>query len=262
MQRATLPAQPTNSLTGYLLVDKPKGITSHDVVYKIRKITSVKKVGHAGTLDPLATGLLIILVGKGATKQSNKLIGLDKSYKIDMDFGYQTDSLDSDGEIVQQLEVNSPKLLKLNADDIEKAISSFQKTYAQTVPLFSAVKIDGKKMYHLGYKARRTNEETSVTLPTRTVTIYKIANIKIEKELETYPHASFTAQVSSGTYTRSLVRDIGETLGVPTTQTALRRLSVGPFSINESIPLDEVSKNDIIPVEHLMERLNGYGAIV
>ncbi len=245
----------SNSPTGYLLIDKPQGITSHDVVYQVRRVTGVKKVGHAGTLDPLATGLLIVLVGKAATKQSNQLIGLDKCYEINMDLGYATDSLDTDGQITEKLSLNDNLLQTLDSEKIVTTISGFEKTYSQTVPLFSAVKVDGRKMYKLGYKARHENKQQKVTLPKRTVTIYSITDIKVNRTEDSYPHVSFIAHVSSGTYTRSLVRDIGKALNIPATQTALRRLSIGPFSVNKSIRLNEVTKNDIIPVERLSEYL-------
>ncbi|MCA9391871.1 tRNA pseudouridine(55) synthase TruB [candidate division WWE3 bacterium] len=246
--------------TGYLLIDKPHGITSHDVVDRLRKILGVKKIGHAGTLDPLATGLLIVLVGRSATKLSDQLRGLDKDYEVSMLIGVSHDSLDIDGEETERITADDTRL-DIDRRTIEDVLQGLVGTYEQEVPMFSAVKIAGKKLYEHGRHERRTGDTTTIHLPTRNVTISNCELISLHKNDDGYPVVSFKTSVSSGTYTRALVRDIGKKLNVPVTQCSLRRTRIGEFIVDDTVTLDEATKDDIIPLSRLNGIL-GLGAIV
>lgn len=204
-----------------LLIDKPKGWTSFDVVGKIRsrlrQQTGQKvKVGHAGTLDPLATGLLIVLVGR-ATKQQDSFMKQDKVYEVEMKLGQTSTTADEEGE---KTEVSSrqPDLTELEA-----AVNQFVGTIQQIPPAYSAIKIDGQR----AYKLARAGKE--VVIEPRTVTIYEITELTYQ-----YPMVSFTAKVSSGTYIRSLVTDIGDALGTGAYMTNLRRTSIGEYDVSNA----------------------------
>lgn len=201
-----------------LLIDKPKGWTSFDVVGKIRsqlrKETGQKvKVGHAGTLDPLATGLLIILVGK-ATKRQDEYMKQDKVYEVTMKLGQTSTTADDEGEKTAVSDKEPGQ------EEVEAVVHSFVGEVSQVPPAYSAIKINGQR----AYKLARAGKE--VVIEPRQITIYSIDDLVYK-----YPVVSFTAKVSSGTYIRSLVTDIGEKLGVGAYMTDLRRTSIGEFSI-------------------------------
>lgn len=205
-----------------LLVDKPKGWTSFDVVGKIRselrKKTGQKiKVGHAGTLDPLATGLLIILVGK-ATKQQDSFMKQDKTYDVVMRLGETSTTADAEGE------KTSVSNYRPAEAEVKAAINMFIGQISQIPPAYSAIKIDGQR----AYKLARAGKE--VKIEPRTVTIYAIEQMKYE-----YPTINFTATVSSGTYIRSLVTDIGDVLKTGAYMTDLRRTSIGKYHIQNAL---------------------------
>ena len=208
--------------SGILLINKEKGITSSDVVVKLRKILKTKKIGHTGTLDPLAEGLLVITINK-ATKISSLLTKSYKEYIATMKLGIKTDTFDIEGKVLEEKEV--PKDL-----EIEKVIKSFQKTYSQQVPIFSAVKINGKKLYEYA----RQNEE--ITPPVKDVDIKEIEVLSINDDI-----IKFRCLVSSGTYIRSLINDIGEELGVFATMTELIRTKVNKFSLDDAYTLEDVT---------------------
>lgn len=229
--------------TGILLIDKPPGLTSHDVVDEIRKLTGVKKVGHAGTLDPAATGLLVVLVGRSATRLSDKLRGTKKTYILQMKLGITTDTLDLDGEIIHKLPSDSPKLY-ISKDQFETVVNSFHGTYQQQVPWFSAVKVDGKKLYELARSSNIKNH--GINPPKRKITIHGIKLLDFQIGKDKYPSATIETTVSSGTYTRAIVRDIGQKLDVPTVQTSLRRIQQGKFSIEQANSLKEITTNNLI----------------
>ncbi len=206
------------------LVDKPKGWTSFDVVGKIRselrKSTGQKvKVGHAGTLDPLATGLLIVLVGK-ATKRQDEFMKLDKVYEVEMKLGQTSTTADEEGE---KTSVSSRQPSK---DEVLHAVNSFIGKISQIPPAYSAIKIDGQRAYKLARAGK------AVALEPRTVTIYSITDV-----VYSYPIVSFAAKVSSGTYIRSLVTDIGEKLGTGAYMTNLRRTAIGNKKITDAMVL-------------------------
>lgn len=205
-----------------LLVDKPKGWTSFDVVGKIRselrKMTGQKiKIGHAGTLDPLATGLLIVLVGK-ATKKQDGFMKQDKTYQVEMRLGQTSTTADAEGEKTDVSDYE-PAL-----EEVQAAVDGFLGSISQIPPAYSAIKINGQR----AYKLARAGKE--VIIEPRQVTIYAIEQMKYE-----YPTVSFTATVSSGTYIRSLVTDIGEVLKTGAFMTGLRRTTIGKYRIEDAV---------------------------
>lgn len=224
-------------MNGYLLVDKPKGWTSFDVVNKVRHIvqnsglsTSNKKrfpVGHTGTLDPLATGLLVLLLGD-YTKRTPGFTKLDKTYEVTMKFGQISTTGDGEGE---KTDISDHQPTKIEALD---TIKQFEGEIHQIPPAFSAVKVKGRR----AYKLARAGKE--VEIEPRQVTIYKISNITYE-----YPKVAFTAHVSSGTYIRTLVGDIGHKLGTGAYMTDLVRTRIGDFRIEEAITVGSLTVEQI-----------------
>ena len=214
-----------NSLdNGLILINKPKGITSRDVVNKISKIYGTKKVGHSGTLDPLATGVLLITLNR-YTKLNEILASKEKEYIAEVTLGIKTDTLDITGNTLEEKEE------KIDKECLIKVLKSFEKTYEQTVPLYSAVKIDGKKLYEYARKGEK------VTLPTKTVTIKKIELLTFEENKFT-----FKALVTKGTYIRSLINDILKELNVIGTMSNLKRTKQGVFKIENCLNLDDITK--------------------
>lgn len=204
---------------GILLVDKPKDWTSHDVVAKVRNILKKEtgkktKVGHTGTLDPAATGLMVLVVGSYC-KRASEFSKLDKTYEVIMKLGETSSTGDEEGE---KTKVSNKKPTD---KEIKEVISGFVGEIEQTPPAYSAVKVNGKRAYKLA------REGKAVKLEPRKVKIYEITDIKYK-----YPFISFTTKVSSGTYIRSLAEDIGKKLDTGAYLTDLRRVSVGKFSIN------------------------------
>ena len=222
--------------SGILLINKPKGITSSDVVMKLKRLLQTKKVGHTGTLDPLAEGLLVVTVNN-ATKISSLLTSTYKEYIATMKLGVKTDTYDSEGKILEEKEVPS----NLN---IEETIASFQKTYLQEVPIYSSVKVNGKKLYEYA----RNNIE--VELPKREVDIKEIEILKIDNNI-----IQFRCLVSKGTYIRSLINDIGLSLGCFAIMTELVRTKVDKFSLDEAYSLEDIENNNykLISIEETLD---------
>jgi len=206
------------------LIDKNEGETSFDVVKRLRKALGLKKVGHAGTLDPFATGLLIALLGQG-TKLSSHLMAGDKRYLASIRLGTETDTLDPTGHVVRTKPVPN-----LKPEDIEKKMLTFVGEIQQTVPAFSAVNIKGKRAY------RWAREGIKLDLPKKAVMIRSVETISIEM-----PVVTIEVVCSGGTYIRSLAADIGNQLGTVAHLSSLRRLSSGPFHVNDSINSKEIS---------------------
>jgi tRNA pseudouridine55 synthase len=209
------------NLDGILLINKPEGWTSHDVVAKIRnflkKETGQKiKVGHAGTLDPAATGLLVILVGSYC-KRAGEFSKLDKTYAAELILGKTSTTGDIEGEITEKSAQMPSK------ENVEQVLSGFIGEIQQTPHKYSAIKVDGQR----AYKLARADKE--VQIEPRKVTIYSIEEVKYD-----YPKLSFTTEVSSGTYIRSLAEDIGEKLGTGAYLSALRRTKVGEFDVQDA----------------------------
>ncbi len=208
-------------MNGIILINKEKNVTSRDVVNKISKKLNTKKVGHAGTLDPLATGLLVIGVGSGT--KILELLTLDtKEYIATVKIGLETDTLDITGNVISS--INDYKLTK---EELEETLLSFVGTYNQTVPKYSAVKINGKKLYDYA----RNNID--IELPKRQVTVYNIELLDFKKD-----EFTFKVLVSKGTYIRSLIKDIGERLNILMTMKDLIRTKSGKFLLDDSSRVD------------------------
>jgi tRNA pseudouridine55 synthase len=210
-------------LDGVLIVDKPAGITSHDVVHKIRRNFKIRKVGHGGTLDPNATGLLVILLGKG-TKLSNSVMSGDKTYQGKILLGVETDSQDCDGEVVAEKDPAG-----ITEEQIRKEIKTFIGDFYQTPPMVSAIKINGEALY----KAARRGEV--VERKERFVHVYSfnINNFNM-------PYLDVTIKCTKGTYIRTIAHDLGQKLGCGANLVELRRLASGCFSLDNAITLDEI----------------------
>lgn len=205
-------------IDGILLIDKDEGETSFDVVKRIRREMNLKKVGHAGTLDPFATGLLIILLGQG-TKLSPYLMSGEKRYLAAIRLGVETDTLDPTGRAVRKKSVPT-----LNQEEIEKKILEFVGVIEQSPPSFSAVNIKGQRSYKLARKGLK------IELKKKRVTIRSIEIVSIDM-----PEVTIDVRCSGGTYIRSLAADIGEKLGTVAHLGSLRRLSSGPFHVDDAI---------------------------
>jgi tRNA pseudouridine55 synthase len=203
------------------LVDKPRGLTSSQVVQRIKKKFNAK-AGHTGTLDPLATGLLVVLTGK-RTKNASLFLKLDKAYEVKAVLGMETDTFDSDGKILRQ---NDNEVTR---EELERAMKEFHGDIWQIPPPFSAKKLAGQKAYQLARKG------ISVEIPPKKVSIYSLGL----KEFQ-FPHFTLTCEVSSGFYVRSLVHDIGEKLSVGATVLEVRRTRVGPYQIEQAKSLEEL----------------------
>lgn len=208
-----------------LLVDKPAGMTSHDVVDRVRRIFHTRAVGHAGTLDPFATGLLILGVGK-ATKELATYLGLDKTYVATARLGFTSTTDDPEGVITANPNTQCPM-----TKDVEGALLSFLGTHEQTTPLYSAKKVGGKKMYEL---ARKGLGDT-VKRPTKLVTIHDIRLSTFD-----FPLLTFEVSCSSGTYIRALARDLGEKLGTGAYLTGLRRTKIGTYDIANAKSIEKL----------------------
>jgi tRNA pseudouridine55 synthase len=217
--------QEFSALDGALLIDKPSGPTSHDVVDKVRRHFAMKKVGHCGTLDPAATGLLILVLGKG-TKLSEKLMSDDKVYEGSVKFGETTDSYDADGELVASLPVPPLTLEHLN-----EAAGQFVGDQMQTPPMVSAVKIKGVPLYKLARKGIEVPREP------RLIHIY---NFRFSTYQE--PMAEFRIACTKGTYVRTIAHELGQKMGCGAHLASLRRISSGKFSVTDAIPLLDLLK--------------------
>ena len=213
-------------MNGVIIVDKPSGVTSRDVVNVICKKFNTKKVGHTGTLDPIATGVLAICIGK-ATKLVEVLTSNDKEYIATVKLGILTDTLDTDGKVLKKQETFVDKNELLNI------LNSFVGTYNQSVPIYSAVKINGKKLYEYA------REGIEVKLPKRMVEIKNIELLEFSND-----SYKFKVNVSKGTYIRSLIKDINDKLGVIGVMSDLRRTRQGKFIIDDSYTLEAVKNGN------------------
>ena len=209
------------ALSGVAVVDKPRGVTSHTVVAQARRLFGRKDIGHAGTLDPMATGVLLVLVGQ-ACKLSGYLTADSKRYAAEVYFGRATDSLDADGNVT----LESPLVPgQLTLDAVNRALMEEQARTEQTPPAVSAIKVAGERAYAL---ARKGN---APELPARPVQVLELRLLELAP-----PRLRCELLVSKGYYVRSLARDLGERLGVPAHLSALRRLASGPFGIDQAVP--------------------------
>ena len=208
---------------GILLVDKPSEWTSHDVVAFVRRF-GFKKVGHAGTLDPAATGLLVLLVGKKATRCADRFSGQGKTYEGTVRLGIETDSLDADGTVTRERPFDH-----VTAEQIDEAVVQFRGDIEQIPPMVSAIKMKGKRLYELARKGE------VVERPPRPVTIHQLDVLRVE-----IPEIDLRVHCSKGTYIRTLAADIGEVLGCGAHLSALRRTTSGDFSVVDAVSIDEL----------------------
>lgn len=213
-------------MNGFLIVNKKKNMTSRDVVNIISKKLKTKKVGHTGTLDPLATGVLVIAVNK-ALKLVEDITALNKEYIAEVSLGIKTDTLDITGEVLEE-----DKNIDIDENKLIEVLNSFVGKYKMTVPKYSAVKVNGKKLYEYA----RNNID--VELPTKEVFINSIELLRYDVD-----KFSFKCNVSKGTYIRSLIDDICKKLGVLGTMSNLKRIKQGDFDIENSIEIDDVNED-------------------
>ncbi len=227
-------------ISGVLLVDKPEGPTSHDVVALARRVLGIRRIGHAGTLDPIATGLLVLMIGK-ATRLASFLSGVDKTYRGTLRLGVETDTYDRAGKVV-----SPPRDVAFDHGSIIEALERFRGTVSQVPPVFSAKKVHGTPMYRLARRRRPVSPEPTL------VTFHRIDLLGI-----TGPVIEFEAEVSAGTYLRSFAHDLGASLGCGAHLDMLRRISSGAFRVEESLTLDELrslgteSASKILPMEEI-----------
>lgn len=221
--------------SGILLVDKPLGVSSHAVVSRARKTLREKKIGHAGTLDPLASGLLVLGVGH-ATRFLTFLVGLDKTYLATMRLGYATTTDDAEGE---RIEVGEGSLAECTPEAIDAVIASFTGPILQVPSTFSAIKMDGVRAYE------RARKGEAVDIPARPVSVHRLERGAIA-EGDGYLDVDLIIDCSSGTYIRALARDIGAALGVGGHLVRLRRSAVGPFGVHDAVEVDEMSEDALM----------------
>nr|WP_208008431.1 tRNA pseudouridine(55) synthase TruB [Agromyces protaetiae] len=220
--------------SGILLVDKPKGITSHDVVARVRRLAGTRKVGHAGTLDPMATGLLVLGVNH-ATRLLHHLVGLDKEYLATIRLGASTTTDDAEGEVVA--EASEASIAAVSGEAIAEEIAKLTGEIDQVPSAVSAVKIDGKRAY------QRVRDGETVEIAPRRVTISAFEVLETRRAPDTVD-LDVRVECSSGTYVRALARDLGDALGVGGHLTALRRTRIGRFAVADAPELDDLVVED------------------
>ena len=216
-------------MNGIIVINKHKGCTSHDIVYKVKKISN-EKVGHTGTLDPMATGVLPLLIGKG-TLCSKYLINHDKIYKATIQLGIETDTLDAEGIVVDTKEVSSEIF---NEEYIKNILNTFLGKQEQVPPMYSAIKINGKKLYQYA------REGKNIEVQPRNIEIYNIELLEVNKEKK---QIKFEVHCSKGTYIRSLCSDISKKIGTIGHMIELQRVQVGEFNISNSVTLEQIQNN-------------------
>ena len=227
----------SNNLFGFLNVYKPKGMTSHDVVGRLRRVTKIKQIGHTGTLDPFATGVLPICIGK-----STRLIEYledDKEYLATVQFGKNTDTYDLDGEVVATFDK------KVSEVEVRLGLKSFEGEISQMPPIYSAIKVNGKKLYDYA----RAGQE--VEIKPRTVFISKIELVAFNQEKQ---EAKLLVACSKGTYIRSIAYDLGQNLGCGAYLSVLERTKAGRFNIENTVRLEDLSEKDLV-CKHLINPL-------
>ncbi len=228
---------------GIILLNKSKGISSFKAIDELKRKIKAKKAGHAGTLDPMAEGLMVVMIND-ATKFSGDLMKKDKEYYVEMELGYKTDTYDSEGKVIEEYKSE----IELSDSQIIRTIHSFKGRIKQVPPMYSAIKVEGQKLYDL---ARKGIEIERMPRDVEIMNIYKI-KIHRSKENSSRIKISFYAHVSSGTYIRSLVHDIGEKLKVFATMTKLVRTKIGRLSIEDAVSLEEV-QSEIGKLKELVE---------
>jgi len=228
-------------ISGSLLIDKEKGLTSRQEVNNISHLLKEKKAGHIGTLDPFADGLLIVLLGK-ATKISPFLEGMDKTYMATLKLGSKTDSGDLTGNTIEYKDIPS-----LSKEDIENVFKSFLGKQTQIPPMYSALKVNGKALY------KYAREGKEIERKKREITIYELKLLSYENN-----EITFISKVSKGTYIRTLGEDIAEKLGTIGHLTKLTRLSIGPYSLEQAKKSKDVSESDLIPTLKMLSFMKSF----
>jgi len=235
-------------MNGFLIINKDLGYTSRDAVNIVSKSVGTKKVGHTGTLDPMASGVLVVCIGNGL-KLCEMLTNHDKEYIAEVTLGIETDTLDMDGNVL------STEIVDIDKNKIIDGINSFKGSYLQEVPKYSAVKVNGKKLYEYARK------NIDVKLPSKMVNISSIEIIDDIKYTDSKIIFKIKATVSKGTYIRSLVRDIGKRLGCPSVMSSLVRTRVGEFRIEEAYSIDDI-KNGNFKLLSIMDILSNMKQII
>ena len=235
--------QSQNNIEGFIALDKPRGPTSHAIIQDLKKTFGLPKIGHAGTLDPMATGLLLICIGE-ATKFSRFLIEADKAYVAELVLGESTDTYDAEGKITEKKSIRG-----ITNDSVERALSELRGTILQKPPMFSAKKIKGRRLYKL---ARQGKEIEREELP---VKIYKNKLLDLEGS-----RMSLEIECSKGTYIRSVAHDLGKSLGCGAHLRRLRRTKVGKFSERDMVSPDDLSHSEswdsfLIPIGNALSQL-------
>ncbi|MEN8188810.1 MAG: tRNA pseudouridine(55) synthase TruB [Thermodesulfobacteriota bacterium] len=228
---------------GIFLIDKPAGVTSFSVVAMVRRLLGIKKVGHAGTLDPFATGLLIVCAGRPATRMISRFMDSDKEYEATLQLGVETETLDPEGKITSKREVPST-----TAEEVERVLDRFRGEQLQVPPAYSALKHKGKPLYHYARKGIKVVKEP------RTVHIYELVRLGENEEIgPDRDQLEIRVRCSKGTYIRTLGADIGRELGCGAYLTALRRTRSGCFSVENSVDGAQLSGDE--GKKHLLDGL-------
>ncbi len=214
--------------SGFMIVNKPVGITSFGVIAKLRKITGIKKIGHAGTLDPFATGVLIVAIGRKATREIDTFVKLNKEYIAKINLSSTTDTYDTEGEITEKFEDKG-----IDQEELEKVLKSFLGKQKQIPPMFSAKKIGGKKLYELAREGKVVERQPS-----------DIEIFNIEKLAYKWPYLDIKLKVSSGTYIRTLGYDIGKKLGYGGHLKELQRTEIDKYSLKDSNNLEDINQDN------------------
>ncbi|HOJ92631.1 MAG TPA: tRNA pseudouridine(55) synthase TruB [Dictyoglomaceae bacterium] len=230
-------------MNNFLLINKPPGITSLDVVKKVRRITNIEKVGHMGTLDPRGCGLLIVALGK-AVRLEEYILFYSKTYIVEALFGISSDTYDRESNFFEYYKINK----SISASDLEKTLETLKGEIEQEPPIYSAIHINGRRAYDLARNGY------NVSLPKRKVHIYNAKLINLESD-NNIIRALIELHVSAGTYARSIVHTLGERLGIPATVSFLLRTKIGEISVNESIPYSKIDahwKDSLIPPHKIL----------
>jgi len=217
-------------MEGILLVNKPKGKTSFSLIHELRKITGVQKIGHSGTLDPFATGVMVLLIGKKFTKKSQTFTFQDKEYIARVHLGFETETYDSDSEKIAVSDRIPEK------EEIEKALEQFQGEVEQTPPMFSAKKVKGVRLYKLARQGVEIERPKKIVSMTTTMLGYE------------YPYLDIHVRCSKGTYIRSIAYDLGKVLGVGAYLSELKRTAQGPFRLDQCLDYEKLCdcKNHLV----------------
>ncbi len=219
-----------SDLSGFLLVDKPTGPTSHDVVDMVRRALKIRRVGHAGTLDPFASGLLILAVGK-ATKEISKFVGLDKTYEAVIKLGATSDTMDRTGQ------VSDVSCQMSGITEVKKVLAKFLGAQEQTPPMYSAKKVGGRRLYELAREGKEIERKP-----------VKIFVHELELLSYDWPHLKIRTRVSSGAYIRALAHDIGAKLGCGAYLEELRRTAIGTYNVEDAVLPERIDASRLFPI--------------